>query len=120
MRFASPLLLLAAAPGLAADAYKDGWTPKALGDAVAACTETLTQGAWKNTLKDQQMDEKTPLTPEIRKKLEPQIAGLKTLCDCTIKATAKKYGKKDYETQPDAMDRYAIELVHAGTCKRPF
>jgi len=115
-----PLVLLVAVTALAADAYKDGWTPKAIDQAVGACTEELTKGAWKNTLADQKMDPATPLTPEIRKQLEPQIVGLKRLCDCTIKATAKKYGKKDYETQPDAMDRYAIDLVHAGTCKRPF
>ena len=120
MRFVPLVLVLLASAALAADVYKDGWTPKGIDQAIAACTEALTKSAWQNTLTHEKMDPATPLTPEVRKQIAPQIVGLKTLCDCTIKATAKKYGEKDYRTKPDVMDRYAIDLVHAGTCKRPF
>lgn len=102
---------------MAADAYKDGWTPKALDEAVGACTDALVEGAWENTKREQGADPAMPLTPEIRKQLAPQIESFRGLCHCTVKATARKYGKTDFEKQPEAMERYAKELVTSGRCK---
>ena len=103
----------------AADEYADGWTPKALEEAVDACTNELVEGAWANTKRAQGVDPAKPMTPEIRKQLAPQIAGFRDLCSCTVKASAKKYGRKAYQTDADAVGRYAQDLVKRGTCKPP-
>jgi hypothetical protein len=112
------ILLIAALPAAAAE-YRDGWTPAAIDEAVGACTEALVQGAWENTKRSQGADPKLPLTPEIRKKLAPQIEGLERLCDCTVKETAKQHGRKDYENEPDTVERWAVDLVKRGVCKGP-
>ncbi|HXJ34308.1 MAG TPA: hypothetical protein VMS22_09765 [Candidatus Eisenbacteria bacterium] len=120
MRRALVLLLLAAASAaLASDTYKDGWTPNTIRDAVGACTDALVDGAWENTKRDQGIDPKRQMTPELRKQLEPQIDAFRRLCDCTVRETAKKYGAKDYERQSDVVQRYTVELVQRGTCKGP-
>ena len=54
---------------------------------------------------------------EIRKQLEPQIVAFRGLCDCTVKATAKKYGRAAYRKDADAVGRYAQDLVKRGVCK---
>jgi len=113
------LLGCACASALAADAYRDGWTPRALRDAAAACTESLVQGVWENTKREQGADPKRPLTPELRKQLAPQIDAFRALCDCTVRETAKRYGKRDWEQQGDAVARYGADLVRRGVCKGP-
>jgi hypothetical protein len=111
-------LLLAALPAGAGE-YRPGWTPTAIEEAATACTEALVQGAWENTKREQNVDPKKPLTPEIRKQLAPQIKALERLCDCTVKETAKKYGQEDYEKKPDEVQRYTLDLVKRGVCKAP-
>lgn len=99
--------------------YRDGWTPAGIEQAVAACTEELVEGAWRNTEQAQGVEAYRPLTPELRRQLAPQIEGFRTLCDCTVRETAKRYGKADYGRNGDAVERYAVELVERGTCKAP-
>jgi hypothetical protein len=111
-------LLVATLPAAAAE-YANGWTELTIDEAVEACTEALVQGAWENTKREQKVDPKRPLTPEIRKQLAPQIEALNRLCECTVKETAKKYGQKDYEKKPDEVQRYTLDLVKRGVCKAP-
>ena len=120
----TPFLLLALILGAAAfahgaDEYADGWTPKGIDEAVGACTEELVDGAWTNTKREQGVDPAKPLTPEIRAQLAPQIDGFRKLCDCTVKASAKKYGREAYKRDGEAVGRHAQELVKRGTCKPP-
>jgi hypothetical protein len=117
--FAPLLVILTALPARAADEYADGWTPAEIEAAVGVCTDELVEGAWANTKRDQGVDPAKPLTPEIRKRLAPQIEGFRKLCDCTVKASAKKYGREAYKRDADAVGRYAQELVKRGTCKGP-
>ena len=91
MRTIAALLFgLVAATAHAADGPKPGWTPEALADASAGCTEGLVQGAWDNTKREQGVDPARPLTPEIRKQLAPQIAAMKKLCACAVREAAKR------------------------------
>ena len=108
-----------AAPARRADVYADGWTPASVGEAIGACGDALVQGAWRNTLREQHMPEDQVMTAEMRARLAPQIAGLRKVCDCTVRKTAARYGKHEWDTQRDAMDRYAVELVQKGTCPLP-
>ena len=115
------LLTLVLLGPLAAPAgeYAEGWTPEGIKQAVEACTNELVEGAWANTKREQHIDADRPLTPELRKQLAPQIETFHGLCDCTVKNTAKKFGSAAYHKEPDAVGRYAQDLVKKGTCKRP-
>jgi hypothetical protein len=116
-RIALACLTLAVASA-AADAPKaPGWTADALKAESAACTEVLVKGAWENTKRDQGAEPAMEMTPEIRKQLAPQIAGMASLCECAVREAAKKFGPGD----GDRLDfqRYAIDTVQSGRCKLP-
>src|SRR5690242_2832906 len=70
---------------------KAGWTEANVKSASDDCTEALVQGMWENTKKDQGVDASKPLTDEIRKQLEPQIAPMRKLCTCAVREGAKRY-----------------------------
>jgi hypothetical protein len=112
-------LVLAATvlPAHGAGEYADGWTPAGIDEAIKACTDELVDGAWANTKREQGIDPAKPMTAEIRAQLAPQIEGFRKLCDCTVKASAKKYGLEAYKRDHEAVGRYAQELVKRGTCK---
>jgi hypothetical protein len=103
--------------GAAADDLKAGWTPAALVEASTACTEELVQGAWSNTKREQGVDPAKPLTPEIRKQLEPQIAAMKKLCECAVRKAAARYSKAEGEASPKDLDRFVAGVVESGACK---
>jgi hypothetical protein len=116
------VLLLLGVVGRAAhsaDGYADGWTKETLAEAIGACSDELNERTWKNTLRDQGIDPATAMPPEIRRALEPQIAARRGLCECTVKETAKKYGRAAYRKDAEAVGRYAEDLVKRGVCKRP-
>ena len=110
-------LLVGSAP--AAEPYAEGWTKDSVNEAIDSCTEQIVKGAWANTKKAQGVDPKMKMTPEIRKQLAPQIAKFRELCKCTVTEAAKKFGRKKYETDPEAVGSYAQELVKNGTCTPP-
>jgi hypothetical protein len=112
------LSVLATATVFAAE-YKDGWTPATLKEAVGACTDELVDSAWKNTKKDAGVNPDAPLTPEIRKEIQPQIDGFNKLCDCVVRESAKKFGKEAYRKNGTEIDDYAVSLIDKGTCKPP-
>jgi hypothetical protein len=81
------------------------------------CSKTLIQGAWENTKREQGADPKMPLTDEIVKELEPQIASMKKLCACAVRAGAEHYTKAEAERAPADLDRFVAETIQKGTCK---
>jgi len=120
MRVASTLaLLMCIAAPVAAGELADGWTPQALKEANEACTEGFVEGAWENTKQAQGVDPDMKMTPEIRKKLEPKIAVFRALCECTVRETAKKIGRKAYERDNAAVEKIAREVIETGVCKPP-
>lgn len=111
-------LLLAAPVGVpAAEPARPEWTPEQLKAESAACTDELVKGAWENTKRDQQLDPKLEMTPEIRKQLAPQIAGLAAVCDCAVREAAKRFGRGD--ANKSEFQRFAIETVTSGKCRPP-
>lgn len=112
------LVLLSTSVVFAAE-YKDGWNPTTLKEAVSACTEELVDSAWQNTKKDAGVNPDAPLTPEIRKEIQPQIDEFNKLCDCVVKESAKKFGKEAYRANGKEIDEYAVALIDKGTCKAP-
>lgn len=113
------LVLLLVTAATAADKLAEGWTPDGLKEATGACTNALVDGAWENTKRDQKLDPKLEMSPEIREQLKPQIAAFGKLCECTVRAMAKKYSRTDYEHDDGSVEKYARELVEKGTCKLP-
>ena len=116
--FSIGFALLAATVAFAAE-YKDGWNPTTLKEAVGACTDELVESAWQNTKKDAGVNPDAPLTPEIRKEIQPHIDEFNKLCDCVVRETAKKFGEKAYRANDKAIDEYALQLIEKGTCKTP-
>src|SRR5262245_54696185 len=52
-----------------ADGLKPGWTTETLADATSSCSDTLIEGAWANTQREQGVDPARPMTAEIREQL---------------------------------------------------
>ncbi len=120
MRAALALLsVVGIATAVPAGELADGWTPTTLKEATDACTEGFVEGAWENTARSQGADPNTKMTPEIRKQLEPKIAVFRKLCECTVRETAKKIGRKAYERDNAAVERIAREVIETGVCKPP-
>lgn len=118
--FSSALLLLAVlVPSIARGGQlKTGWTAEALANETMECTETLVLGAWKNAKREQGADTALPLTKEIRDQLEPQIASMKKLCACAVRAGAEHYTKAEADAKPKDLDRFVADTIAKGTCKR--
>ncbi len=113
----SALCLLMATSANAAGKVKAGWTTEALDSASAECTEVLVQGTWENTKRAEGADPSAPLTDEIRKKLAPEIAGLKKLCACAVREGAKRYTRAQAEATPADLERAVSESMSKGICK---
>jgi hypothetical protein len=96
---------------------KAGWTEANVKSASDDCTEALVQGMWDNTKKDQGVDASKPLTDEIRKQLEPQIAPMRKLCTCAVREGAKRYTYAEAEAIPADLERAVAESISDGTCK---
>ncbi|MCW5891133.1 MAG: hypothetical protein KIT14_11360 [bacterium] len=111
--------LLASTAAAADKKLAEGWTPEAVKEANVACTDALVDGAWKNTKREQKLDETLALTPEIREQLAPQIKAFGKLCECTVRKMAEKFSRNDYEHDDGQVEKYARELVENGTCKLP-
>jgi len=107
------LSTLAAAEG----DFKAGWTKKLLDSETEDCTEATVKAAWENTKRDQGVDPSLPLTPDVRKKLAPQIAAMKKLCACAIRAAAKRYTRAEAEATPSDLQQFIADTVANGTCK---
>jgi len=111
------LVLLLAAPAAAGGELKAGWTAEVLATETVDCTKTLVQGAWTNTKREQGVDPNLPLTDEILKELEPQIASMKKLCACAVRAGAEHYTKAEADKAPADLDRFVTDTIAKGTCK---
>ena len=96
---------------------KAGWTKKLLDSETEDCTEATVKDAWENTKRDQGVDPSLPLTPEVRKKLAPQIAAMKKLCACAIREAAKRYTRAEAEATPGDLQQFIADTVAKGTCK---
>jgi hypothetical protein len=112
------LALAVATPGLAGE-LKAGWTAESLASETEDCTRTVVEGAWENTKREQGADPALPLTSEIRKQLEPQIASMKALCACAVRAGAERYTKAEADKTPADLDAFVAETIATGTCKLP-
>ena len=75
------------------------------------------QGAWANTKREQGVDPEKPLTRDIRKQLEPQIAAMRKLCACAVREGAKRYDKAAAEKTPKDLDGFVAETIATGKCK---
>jgi hypothetical protein len=118
IRHAIASLLVVALPALAAAGeLKAGWTEELLATETSECTETLVAGAWENTKRDQGADPALAMTPEIRKQLEPQIASMKGLCACAVRAGAERYTKAEADKTPADLDTFVLETIDKGSCK---
>lgn len=118
MRVVTVLLVLSTATFVQADDdLKAGWTKKLLDSETADCTEATVKDAWENTKQQQGADPNLPLTPEIRKQLEPQIASMKKLCACAIREAAKRYTRAEAEATPSDLQQFIADTVAKGTCK---
>jgi hypothetical protein len=116
--FALVALLVLALPHPAdAAELKAGWTPESLAANNEECTEALVKGAWENTNREQGVNPAMPLTAEIRKQLEPQIAAMKKLCECAVRTGAERYTKDEADKSPDDLTRFIAETIDKGTCK---
>jgi len=104
---------------VAADAgtLKPGWTAESLATETMDCTDALVQGAWENTKREQGADPALPLTKEIREQLAPQIASMKKLCACAVRAAAEKYSKAEADATPKDLDRFVADTINQGACK---
>lgn len=101
----------------AADDYKAGWTKKLIDSETADCTEATVKDAWENTKSQQGVDPSLPLTPEVRKQLEPQIAAMKKMCACAIREAAKRYTRAEADATPSDLQQFIADTVAKGTCK---
>jgi len=111
------LLALVLATPADAGEMKAGWTPELLASETDDCTEALVQGAWDNTKREQGADAALAMSPEIRKQLEPQIAAMKKLCECAVRAGAERYTKAEADKTPADLDNFVTETIANGTCK---
>jgi hypothetical protein len=111
--------LSVAAPcrGARAGELKAGWTADVLATETADCTKTLVQGAWDNTKREQGVDPALPLTEEVMKELEPQIASMRKLCACAVRAGAEHYTKAEADRTPADLDRFVTDMIAKGACK---
>jgi len=117
IRFAvAALVALSLSPAMAGE-LKAGWTPELLAAETDDCTKALVEGAWENTKREQGADPSMPLTDEIRKQLEPQIASMKALCACAVRAGAERYTKTEADKTPADLDSFVTETVAKGDCK---
>jgi hypothetical protein len=105
--------------GLGAKAadLQPGWTADALATETMECTESLVQGAWNNSKREQNADPALPLTKEIRDQLAPQIASMQKLCACAVRAAAEHYPKAAADAAPKDLDRFVADTIAQGTCK---
>jgi len=118
IRFAVAALLALLPMTLAvAGELKAGWTPELLASETEDCTRALVEGAWENTKREQGADPSMPLTDEIRKQLEPQIASMKALCVCAVRAGAERYTKAEADKTPADLDSFVTDTVAKGDCK---
>lgn len=118
IRFAVAITLALSVPSFAfAGDLKPGWTPENLASEIEDCTKTLVEGAWDNTKRDQGADPALPMSEEIRKQLGPQIAALKKVCECAVRAGAERYTKAEADKTPADLDTFVIETIAGGTCK---
>ena len=104
----------------AADDFKAGWTKTLIDSEVADCTEATVKDAWENTKSQQGVDPNLPLTPDVRKKLEPQIAAMKKMCACAIREAAKRYTRAEAEATPSDLQEFIADTVAKGICKMEF
>lgn len=111
------LVLSMATTARAADAFKEGWTKKLIESETKDCTEATVKDAWENTKSQQGVDPSLPLTPEVRKKLAPQIAALKKMCACAIREAAKRYTRAEADATPSDLQQFIADTVANGTCK---
>jgi hypothetical protein len=117
IRFAVAALLALSLPAPAvAGELKAGWTPELLASETEDCTQALVEGAWENTKREQGVDPAMPLTSEIRKQLEPQIASMKSLCACAVRAGAERYTKAEADKTPADLHGFVTETISKGTC----
>ena len=96
---------------------KAGWTPEVLASETDDCTESLVQGAWENTKREQGADPAMPLTADIRKQLEPQIESMKSLCACALRAGAERYTKAEADKTPTDLQSFVAGVIASGSCK---
>jgi len=96
---------------------KNGWTAASLANETMECTESLVRGAWENAKREQGADASLPLTKEIRDQLEPQIASMKKLCACAVRAGAERYTKAEADAAPKDLERFVADTIATGTCK---
>lgn len=111
------LALLLTPPMVFAGGLRAGWTAESLASETMDCTESLVQGAWENTKREQKADPALPLTKEIREQLAPQIASMKKLCACAVRAAAERYSKAEADKTPADLDRFVTDTITKGTCK---
>ncbi len=114
---ASLVLAMPPAAHAADSEFKDGWTPKLLASETAECTEATVRDAWENTKRQQGVDPAIPLDEKMRKQLAPEIAAMKKLCACAIRAAAKRYTRAEAEATPSDLQSFIAETVATGTCK---
>jgi hypothetical protein len=111
-------LLALRAPALAcAGELKTGWTAESLVTETMECTESLVQGAWENTKREQGADPALPLTKETRDQLAPQITSMKKLCACAVRAGAERYTKAEADATPKDLERFVADTIAKGDCK---
>jgi len=118
IRFAVVALLALVPPTAAvAGELKAGWTAQLLASETDDCTKALVEGAWENTKREQGVDPAMPLTSDILKQLEPQIASMKTLCACAVRAGAERYTKAEADRTPADLDKIVADTIATGTCR---
>lgn len=111
------IALFLTATATSAGELKPGWTAESLATETMDCTESLVQGAWENTKREQNADPAMPLTKEIREQLAPQIASMKKLCACAVRSAAEHYSKAEADATPADLDRFVTDTITKGTCK---
>ncbi len=112
------LLVLSSSTAVQAEGdLKAGWTKKLLESETEDCTEATVKDAWENTKSQQGVDPSLPMTPEVRKQLEPQIAAMKKMCACAIREAAKRYTWAEAEATPSDLQQFIADTVAKGTCK---
>ncbi len=116
-RVAATVACVLVAAAAHAEGLKPGWTADALASETMRCTESLVQGAWENSKREQGADPALPLTREIRDELAPQIASMKKLCACAVRAGAERYTKAEADAAPKDLERFVSETIGKGICK---
>jgi len=114
--FAVSLALVLPAAAVAGE-LQAGWTSALLAAETDDCTKALVEGAWENTKREQGIDPAMPLTSEILKQLEPQIASMKSLCACAVRAGAERYTKTEADKTPADLDKFVADTIATGTCR---